>query len=211
MSGISRILAEELAGVHPRLLLARLLAAPLPVHAGSRLRTVALRLAGFRVGRGTLFSGMPAITGPRDLYHRLVIGRSCWFNAGCTLDLGATITVGDRVYFGQQVLLMTTSHELGPAEQRAAAIFTRPIVIEDGAWLGARSVILPGVTVGAGAVVAAGAVVTKDAARNTVVGGVPARVLRGLEPHAPEPRGEEDLQSRDFESTRIHEPAVVVA
>jgi len=180
MIELTRLLREETDGFHGRLLFARLLVAPLPIHVGSRLRASALRLAGFRIGRGTLLWGMPTITGPRDLYRRLMVGRECWFNLGCVLDLGAAITIGDRVALGHQVMLMTTSHEMGPAERRAGAVYARPISIGAGAWLGARCTILPGVTVGAGAVVAAGAVVTADVAPHTLVGGVPARLIREL-------------------------------
>jgi maltose O-acetyltransferase len=180
MSKFAQLLHEETSGLHGRLLLARLLAAPLPIYTGGRVRTLALRLAGFRIGRGTLFSGMPTITGPRDLYGHLTTGRLCWFNIGCLLDLGAPITFGDLVAVGQQAMLLTTSHEMGPPGRRAAAAYTRPIVIESGVWLGARCMILPGVTIGAGAVVAAGAVVTKNVPPNALVGGVPARVLREL-------------------------------
>lgn len=163
-----------------RLLFVQLLATLLPVSVGNRVRAWVLRLAGFRIGHGTIFMGMPVITGPRDLYSRLVIGRACWFNSGVVLDLGAPVTIGDRVAMGHNVMLLTTSHRLGSGARRAAVVYTRPIVIGDGAWLGSRSIILPGITVGAGGVVGAGAVVTRDVAPNTLVGGVPARLIREL-------------------------------
>jgi maltose O-acetyltransferase len=180
MSSFSQLVREETEGLHGRLLLARLLLAPFPAHVGSRLRPAVLRLAGFRIGRGTLMWGLPIITGPADLYGHLSIGQECWFNIGCVIDLGATVTIGDQVAFGHQVMLMTTSHALGPAGRRAGPVFTKPIIIGDGAWLGARATILPGVTVGAGAVVAAGAVINRDVAPHTLVGGVPARLIREL-------------------------------
>jgi maltose O-acetyltransferase len=180
VSRLTQLLREETEGLHGRLLLAQLLVAPLPYHTGTRIRALVLRLAGFEIGHGTVFWGMPTLTGPGNFRSRLVIGRFCWFNVGCFLDLGHTITIGDHVSVGQQVMLLTTSHEIGTTARRAAAPYTRPITIENGAWLGARSVILPGITVGAGAVVAAGAVVTKDVPPNMMVGGVPAQRLREL-------------------------------
>jgi len=62
------------------------------------------------------------------------------------------------------------------------------VVIEDDVWLSARVIVLKGVTIGRGAVVAAGAVVTKDVAPHTLVGGVPAKLIRSLEPRSLEPR-----------------------
>jgi maltose O-acetyltransferase len=178
-----RVLREELDGLHPRLLLAHLLLAPLPLHVGTRLRVRVFRLAGFRIGRGTVMWGAPTITGRHDLYSRLVVGEDCWFNAGCFIDLGATVTIGNRVAFGQQVLLMTSTHALTGPERRSGPLVAQPITIEDAAWVGARATILPGVTVGEGAVVAAGAMVTKDVPAHTVVAGVPATVIRRFNDH----------------------------
>jgi acetyltransferase-like isoleucine patch superfamily enzyme len=102
------------------------------------------------------------------------------------IDLGASITIGDQVSVGHQVLLLTTSYEVGLKGRSATVLYARPIVIESGAWVGAGCVILPGVTVGAGAVVAAGSVVTEDVPPNVLVGGVPAKLIRKLAPEAPD-------------------------
>lgn len=168
--------------IHPRLWVALLIARLLPKFVGSRLRARLLSWAGFRIGAGTVFWGIPTIVGDGDLSRRLVIGRDCWMNAGCYLDLGAPVEIGDRVAFGHQVLLITSTHEIGDAARRAGRSVACPIRIEDGAWLGSRCTILPSVTVHQGAVVAAGAVVTKDVPPNTIVAGVPAKVIRELEP-----------------------------
>jgi maltose O-acetyltransferase len=181
MSKLSRLLREEFAGLHPRLRLAQLLAAPLPIYVGNRWRTLLLRWAGFQIGPGTVIWGMPTITGGKDLRANLRIGRSCWLNAGCFIDAGAAVFIGDHVSIGQQALLITVSHALGDATRRAAAPTALPIMIGNGAWLGARCTILPGVEVGAGAVVAAGAVVTHNVPPHTLVGGVPARPIRQLD------------------------------
>jgi acetyltransferase-like isoleucine patch superfamily enzyme len=124
--------------------------------------------------------GMPVLTGGTGLEHRLHVGQDCWFNAGCRLDLSDTITIGDRAALGHEVLIMTSSHELGDQARRAGPLYTRPVSIGAGAWLGARCMILPGVTIGEGAVVAAGALVNRDVPPNTLVGGVPARMLKVL-------------------------------
>lgn len=182
LAKLLRVLREELSGLHPRLLLTQALLAPLPMHVGSRLRRHGLRAAGFAVGRGTVFWGMPRFTGGRSLARNFAIGRRCVMNVGCFFDLGAPVTIGDGVAFGHQVLVLTTSHELGPADYRAGAPYSRPVSIHDGAWIGARATILPGVTIGAGAVVAAGALVARDVPANTMVGGVPARPLKALAP-----------------------------
>ena len=78
------------------------------------------------------------------------------------------------------VIIITDDHEIGPPWHRCGDRVARPVVIEDGVWIGARVTLLPGVTIGRGSVVAAGAVVNKDVPPNTLVGGVPARILRTL-------------------------------
>jgi maltose O-acetyltransferase len=175
-----QLIREEMYGFQPGLMLVRLVVSPLPEHTCSRLRTVILRLAGFRIGCGTTFAGMPLIAGSGDLRRRLYFGSHCWVNTGLRLDVGATITICDHVVIGHEVMLVTSTHDQGGPEHRAGRLTVAPIVVEQGAWLGARCMILPGVTVGRGAVVAAGAVVNRDVPPNTLVGGVPARVLREL-------------------------------
>ena len=110
-----------------------------------------------------------------------MIGDDVFINAGCCFDLSASIVIEDRAQLAYQVTLITGAHDIGPHECRAGATAPQPISIGEGAWIGAECTVLPGVTIGAGAVVAAGSVVTKDVAPDTLVGGVPAKPLRGLE------------------------------
>ncbi len=180
MAKILRVVREETYGLQPRLLLVQLAVALVPEYVGLRIRSYALRLAGFQIGRGTLFLGMPTIVGRGDLRRLLRIGNYCSINVGLRLDLGERIEIGDHVSFGHEVMLLTTSHHFGGAGRRAGSVAMAPVCIGSGAWLGARCTVLPGVTVGEGAVIAAGAVVTSAVPPNTVVGGVPARVLREL-------------------------------
>ena len=177
---MGRVLHEEFQGFHLRLLLLRLVLWPLPMNVGGRLRALAMKLAGFRIGYGTIFAQLPAFTGDGTLYGQLRIGGLCWFNVGCFFDLGAPITIGHNVSFGQQVMVLTSSHAIGPAGRRAAGLVYKPVTIGNGAWLGARCTILPGVSIGDGAIVAAGAIVHQDVPANALVAGVPARIVRSL-------------------------------
>jgi len=180
-SKLARVAREELDGLRLRLLMARLALALLPEFVGLRLRPRLLRLAGLHIGRGTVMAGTPQITGGPDLHKLLRIGRDCWFNVGCFLDVRAEVTIGDRVQFGQQVMILTHTHEVGGPDRRSGKLTALPVRIGPGAWLGARSTILPGITIGEGAIVGAGAVVAADVPAGTVVGGVPAKVIRELD------------------------------
>lgn len=109
------------------------------------------------------------------------VGRDVFINQGCTLsDIGG-ISIGDEVFIGPRVSLITSGHPVDPAFRRSH-IVAAPIAIERGVWLCAGSTVLHGVTVGEDAVVAAGAVVTRDVPAGALVGGVPARVLRSVRP-----------------------------
>ncbi len=106
------------------------------------------------------------------------IGKNVFINhGGSFLDLGG-ITIENDVLIGPNVQLITENHPIQPAERKVLDL--KSILIKRNAWVGAGAIILPGVTVGENSVVAAGAVVTKDVPSNTVVGGVPARVIKSL-------------------------------
>lgn len=175
-----RIWREETSALHLRLVLVNLIISLLPYQVGSRLRTWLYRAAGLNIGRTTVILGKIEFTGNGDIHPRLKIGENGVINWPCYLNLGAAITIGDRVAIGHHAVLITDEHEIGASFWRAGALQSRPIVIEDGCWLGARVTVLPGVTIGRGAVVAAGAVVARDAPPNTLVGGVPAKIIKEL-------------------------------
>ena len=92
------------------------------------------------------------------------------------------VTIGSHVNLAQGITVTALNHNFDDATKRIdeQGISTKPVVIDDDVWIGANAVILPGVTIGQHAVVAAGAVVTKDVPPNTVVGGVPAKVIKTI-------------------------------
>ncbi|KAK8071213.1 hypothetical protein PG997_011416 [Apiospora hydei] len=95
----------------------------------------------------------------------------------------APVFIGDRVLIGPDACICPITHAPDPDVRREASgtSFARPIRIEDDCWIGARALILPGVRVGRGSTVAAGAVVTKDVEPYSLVGGVPAKLIRRLD------------------------------
>lgn len=177
---LSEVAKQEMAQLAPAALLAHLLMAPLPPLTGNRVRAALLRAAGFQIGRGTLIFGPIRFTGARDPASRVRIGSGVVINIGCLLDVGAEITIGNRVGIGQDVIIMTNRHRIGSHSQRLGSLESLPVRIDDGAWLSTRALVLPGITIGAGAVVAAGAVVTRSVPPDVLVAGTPARVVRRL-------------------------------
>jgi acetyltransferase-like isoleucine patch superfamily enzyme len=136
-------------------------------------------LAGFRIGREVVFYGPIHVSGYGPSTN-LRLGDGCHVNARVDFDLSGIVEIEGHVGIGQEVLFVTNSHEIGDAHQRGGQTTVRAVSVGEGAWLGARSMILPGVTIGAGAVVAAGSVVTKDVPPHTLVAGTPAVVKRDL-------------------------------
>jgi maltose O-acetyltransferase len=156
----------------------------LPHLAFQRARTALLRSAGFRIGARSMFLGTLHTTGPGPI-SLLSIGEDTIVTGPLHVDLGAKVTIGNRVQIGLDVSLLTLDHEIGPTERRCGPLLSAPIVIEDGVWIASRVMILPGVTIGRGSIVAAGAVVAHDVPADTLVGGVPARPVRDLTHEAP--------------------------
>ncbi len=156
------------ANAPPRLLLLAGVARMLPPFVANRLRCYALRAAGLTIGKGSIFWGMPTIIG-EQISENLSIGAECGFNVGCLIDVGAPISIGNHVALGHHVMILSRSFSVGPAAQRAGEVLRAPVTIEDGAWVGARCTIMPGVTIGAGAVIGATMVITKDVPANTLL------------------------------------------
>ena len=110
-----------------------------------------------------------------DFGRNIHIGKNVFINACCNFQDQGGIFIGDNVLIGHNAVLATIDHDLDASSR---VNHYAPIHIENNVWIGANVVITKGVTIGEGAVVAAGAVVTKDVPAYTVVGGIPAKVIR---------------------------------
>lgn len=154
-----------------------------------------------RRGMAELNSGFHTMEEIRDLFFKLIdkpvdntfglfppfytdcgknikIGRKVFINEGCCFQDQGGIEIGDECLIGQQVVIASLNHDLNPAKR--GDMLPKPVKIGKNVWIGAHATVLPGVTVGDYAVIGAGAVVTKDVPANTVVAGVPAKIIKNI-------------------------------
>lgn len=117
-------------------------------------------------------------------YANLNLGKQSEINTGCFLLAKDEIIIGENSTLAYQATILTSANPNGP-HNKLAKIYpkmSKPVKIGSNTWIGARATILPGVKIGEYSIVAAGAVVNKDIADYTVVAGVPARVIKHLNP-----------------------------
>ena len=108
------------------------------------------------------------------------LGKNVFINHACSfLDMGG-IVIEDDVLIGPKVNIITENHPSNPRDRKA--LITKSVTIKRNVWIGAGAIILPGVTIGENSIVAAGAVVSKDVPANTIVGGIPAKFIKSIEP-----------------------------
>lgn len=106
------------------------------------------------------------------------VGKEVFINSGCRFQDQGGITIGDGCQIGHNVVIATLNHKQDP--ERRKELVPAPVTLGRDVWVGSNATILPGVTIGDGAIVAAGAVVSKDVPSMTIVGGVPARVIKEI-------------------------------
>lgn len=144
-------------------------------HTPEELREIMGRLTGKRID-DTFRLFPPFYT---DFGKNITIGKDVFINSGCHFQDQGGIAIGDGALIGHNVVLATINHDLDPKNNRKNHY--APIIIGNHVWIGSNAVILAGVTIGDWAVVGAGAVVTKDVPPMTVVGGIPARIIKTME------------------------------
>lgn len=128
------------------------------------------RFYGMTIGTGSTFH-MGAV-----FYNvsNITIGKDTIIGENVVLDGRDKLTIGDHVDIASEVMIYNAEHDIQSSDFKAV---TSPVHIDDYVFIGPRAIILPGVTIGRGAVIAAGAVVTKNVGEYEIVGGVPAKVI----------------------------------
>lgn len=134
------------------------------------LRRFLYRCSGMRIGKGSTIHMGATFHDPGNI----VIGNDTIIGEGSLLDGRNSLEIGDHVAIASEVMIYNAEHDI---HHKDFSPLLEPVKIGDYVFIGPRAIILPGVTVGKGAVIAAGAVVTKDVESYTIVGGVPAKAI----------------------------------
>ena len=150
----------------------------LPRHAGfyASIKRFLLNLVGAKIGHNVhIYPGVRFFI-PKGIE----IGNNVSISSYVIITSAGTVKIGNNVLIGYGAKIISANHKI---PENRGVIFgsghiVAPVIIEDGVWIGANVVVLPGIKIGEGAVVAAGAVVTKDIEPFAIVGGIPAKVIK---------------------------------
>lgn len=160
--------------------IAYVLLSPLPSSSAksffSKGRIYLLRKLGAKLGRECSVLKSVSISYP----ERLTIGNQSGLGLRTVINCHAEVNIGNRVLMGPEVMIFTANHKWNETEKTfyKQGFHAKPINIGDDTWVGARAIILPGVTIGKGVIIAAGAVVNSDVPDYFIVGGVPAKFIK---------------------------------
>lgn len=116
-----------------------------------------------------------------DYGYNLHVGENFYANFDCTFLDVCEIRIGNDCFIAPGVHIYTATHPINPHERISGAEFGKPVQIGDNVWIGGKTIINPGVTIGNNVVIASGTVVTKDVPDNVVVGGNPAKIIKQIE------------------------------
>ena len=115
-----------------------------------------------------------------DYGRNITLGDRVYFNFNCVILDCAAVTIGDDVFFAPNVQVYAATHPLDHVTRKSGLELARPITIESDVWIGGGAILCPGVRVGARSVIGAGSVVTRDVPEGVVAAGNPCRVIRSL-------------------------------
>lgn len=161
-----------------------------PVLFGRWWKRWALRISAFVLfpDKGLVLCGWPTLLN----INNLEIGMNCSINQGVFIQARNRVVLGNHVTLSPYVLILDAGLESEDVAQGVPGKkhYSAPVVIEDHAWVGAGAIILAGVKIGRHSIVGAGAVVTSDVPPGSVVAGIPARVIKKIQPDPAQPRNE---------------------
>ena len=144
------------------------------VHTGQEVKDIISQITDEKVDPTTEIR-LPFYT---DFGRNLHIGKNVFINSNVMFtDLGG-IYIGDGVLIGPNVTIASVNHQIDPSQRRHLDL--ESVCIHDNAWIAANVTITPGVVIGENSIVAAGAVVTRNVPANTIVAGVPARIIKTI-------------------------------
>lgn len=134
-----------------------------------------LRRLGAKIGKNT------KIVGPVDsLSAKVIIGSECWIGKNISFEGNGTVSIGNNIDIGPNVVFATGGHHIGDSSRRAGKGMCNSILVEDGTWIGTRVMIINNTTIGKSCVIAAGAVVISSLPDNILAAGVPAKIKKEL-------------------------------
>lgn len=135
------------------------------------IKIVLLKMFGAKIGKGLVIKNNVCIKFP----WKLTLGDNVWLGEGCWIDNLDKVTIGNNVCISQGALLLTGNHDY---TSKSFDYRNAPIIVEDGAWIGAKAVVCPGVTVRSHAVLTVASIVTKEMEAYGIYQGNPARLIR---------------------------------
>jgi len=148
----------------------------------SPLRVLFLKIVGVKIGKRTIIHDVRFFNIYRKGFSALNIGNECFIGDECMFDLADKINIGNKVTLGERVIILTHTN-MGYKDhplQEYFPSYNKPVILENGCFIGTNSTILPGIKIGKCSVIGAGSVVNKDVSDYTIVGGVPAKEIRKL-------------------------------
>ena len=135
------------------------------------IKIVLLKMFGAKIGKGLVIKNNVCIKFP----WKLTLGDNVWLGEGCWIDNLDKVTIGNNVCISQGALLLTGNHDY---TSKSFDYRNAPIIVEDGAWIGAKAVVCPGVTVRSHAVLTVASIVTKEMEAYGIYQGNPAKIIR---------------------------------